>query len=87
MRLAFLQELKEQGVTEVKWLQGAENPADLLARNLGKSACEKHAEVWPGELEGKSKMEPTRNSGGVSDQHSIESRVDLFVSEVRDNAK
>jgi hypothetical protein len=89
-RLAFLRELKEQGVIEVKWLQGTENPADLFTKNLDKATYEKHAEVYLGELDDKQKekkttgVKTTRNSGGVLERHSIESRVDSLVNELRE---
>jgi hypothetical protein len=48
VRLAYVRELKEAGVIQVKWLQGAENPVDLFTKNLDGPTFRKHDKVFSG---------------------------------------
>ena len=42
MRLAFICKLKEARILKIEWVQGGNNSADLCAKNLSGSKCEKH---------------------------------------------
>ena len=45
-RLAWMRELKEQGILEVQWEAGTENAADVFAKNLDRETFEKHASAF-----------------------------------------
>ena len=46
IRFAFVQELKEQGVLEIKWIKSEDNCADLFTKNLGTKMYQKHGNVF-----------------------------------------
>eukprot|EP00977_Amphora_coffeiformis_P005907 scaffold1252_cov154-Amphora_coffeaeformis.AAC.1 len=48
VRLAFIRELKEAGIVEIKWLQGIDNCADLFTKNVDGVTFSKHASVFNG---------------------------------------
>ena len=47
----FLRDLKEAGVIETLWMSGADMPADLFTKNLGKNDFEKHTATFCGKDE------------------------------------
>jgi hypothetical protein len=49
VRFAFIRELKEQGILQIKWIKGGNNPADMFTKNLDRKTFEKHAEVYTSE--------------------------------------
>lgn len=48
VRHAFLRDLREDGLIEVKWISGLENSSDILTKNLPGPAFEKHAQALCG---------------------------------------
>ena len=42
IRLAFLRELKEEGVLEIRWIKGGDNSSDLFTKNVDGMTFEKH---------------------------------------------
>ena len=46
IRFAFVQELKEQGVLEIKWIKGEDNCADLFTKNLDTKTYQKHESMF-----------------------------------------
>ena len=42
IRFAYIRELKEQGILEIIWISGEENPSDLFTKNLESVTFEKH---------------------------------------------
>ena len=46
IRFAFVQELKEQGILEIKWIKGEDNCADLFTKNLDTKTYQKHESVF-----------------------------------------
>ena len=51
IRFAFVRELKEQGILEIKWIGGHENTADLFTKNLDAKKFVKHDQEFSGNLE------------------------------------
>jgi hypothetical protein len=51
VRLAYVRELKEAGIIEIKWMQGTENPVDLFTKNLDGPTFHKHEKVFSGSTE------------------------------------
>ena len=43
IRFAYIRELKEAGILQIKWLQGGDNTADLLTKNLDGPTFERHS--------------------------------------------
>ena len=50
-RMFFLRELKEQGILNVVWHKGSENPVDMFTKNLAGPAFNKFARVFVGDDE------------------------------------
>ena len=48
-RMFFLRELKEEGILNIQWLKGSENPVDMFTKNLAGPAFNKFAKVFVGE--------------------------------------
>jgi hypothetical protein len=48
VRLAYIRELKEQGILEIKWLRGEDNPVDIFTKNTDGTTFKKHAKVFTG---------------------------------------
>jgi hypothetical protein len=48
VRLAYIRELKEQGILEIKWLKGNDNPVDIFTKNADGTTFKKHAKVFTG---------------------------------------
>ncbi len=46
-----MQDLKEEGAAEVKWIAGDDNSADLITKNLAGPLFEKHARTHCGNNE------------------------------------
>ena len=51
VRMYFLRDLKEEGTLIVRWISGADNPADLFSKNLPHSLFSKHVKRFCGEDE------------------------------------
>ena len=49
VRFAYIRELKENGILEIKWKQGGDNCADLFTKNLDSKTFIKHAKTFNGE--------------------------------------
>ena len=49
VRIAFLRELKEQGILEVNWIPSAFMSSDIFTKNVGKADFVKHVKVYCGE--------------------------------------
>ena len=49
VRFAYIRELKEDGILEIKWKQGGDNCADLFTKNLDGKTFVKHAKTFNGE--------------------------------------
>ena len=47
-RFAYIRELKEAGVLEIKWIKGEDNCADLFTKNLDGASYAKHESVFSG---------------------------------------
>jgi hypothetical protein len=47
-RFAYIRELKEEGILEIKWKNGDDNNADIFTKNLDASTYEKHEQVYSG---------------------------------------
>jgi hypothetical protein len=45
-RLAFMRELKEQGILEVKWISETDNEVDMFTKNLDGTTHERHSNVY-----------------------------------------
>ena len=45
-RLAFMRELKEQGILEVKWISGRDNEVDMFTKNLHGITHERNSYVY-----------------------------------------
>ena len=45
----FLRELKEEGILNIQYLKGSENPVDMFTKNLAGPAFNKFAKVFVGE--------------------------------------
>ena len=50
-RIAFLRELKEEGLILVQWKSSAEMSSDIFTKNVGGADFEKHAQVYVGKDE------------------------------------
>ncbi len=61
VRLAYIRELKEAGILQIKWVKGKENSADLFTKNLNGFDYIKHLSEYE---------EVTR--GQSNDQHTSE---------------
>ena len=48
IRFAYIRELKEAGVLEIKWIDGKDNTSDLFTKNLDGTTFRKHASVFNG---------------------------------------
>jgi hypothetical protein len=48
LRHAFLRDLREDGVLNVKWIAGPKNSSDLLTKNLTGPLFERHASIFFG---------------------------------------
>ena len=48
IRFAYIRELKEAGILEIKWIDGNKNTSDLFTKNLDGTAFKKHASVFNG---------------------------------------
>ena len=48
-RFAYIRELKEEGILEIKWKSGNDNNADIFTKNLDATTYEKHEQVYSGE--------------------------------------
>ena len=46
--MAYIRELKEQGILEIKWLHGEDNPVDIFTKNTDGTTFKKHAKVFTG---------------------------------------
>ena len=46
VRLAFVRELKEAGIIDIKWIKGEDNSADLFTKNLETRSFLKHMSVY-----------------------------------------
>ena len=53
IRFAYIRELKEAGILQIKWIKGEENGADLFTKNLDGNAFHKHAAVFNGSTKAK----------------------------------
>jgi hypothetical protein len=58
----FLQDLKEEGAVEVKWIAGDDNSANLITKNLAGPLFEKHARTHCGDNE---HMKDKQHVGGT----------------------
>jgi hypothetical protein len=48
VRLAYMRELKEQGILVIQWLKGHDNPVDIFTKNADGSTFKRHAQVFTG---------------------------------------
>ena len=48
VRFAYIRELKENGILQIKWIKGEDNRADLFTKNLDGKTFARHAEVFSG---------------------------------------
>jgi len=48
VRFAYIRELKEAGILQIKWISGENNCADLFTKNLDKTTFERHAKIFYG---------------------------------------
>ena len=46
--MMFLQELKEEGLVEVKWIPNEQMSSDLFTKNIGGEAFQQHTAVYCG---------------------------------------
>ena len=46
IRFAYIRELKENGVLNIEWIKGEDNPADLFTKNLDGASFEKHTSFY-----------------------------------------
>jgi hypothetical protein len=46
IRLAYVRELKEQGIIDVFWISTNKNPSDILTKNLDTATFEQHASLF-----------------------------------------
>ena len=49
VRFAFIRELKEQGILEIKWISTDDNEADIFTKNLDTATYEKQEAKFTGE--------------------------------------
>ena len=71
VRICYLRELKEEGLIDIEWISGEENPADLFTKNLDGPTFEKHAKFFCGEEEGDGKAEDSNAQlGGVLERQN-----------------
>ena len=49
IRFAYIRELKEAGILEIKWIKGEDNESDLFTKNLDGPAFKRHASVFHGQ--------------------------------------
>ncbi len=66
VRLAHIRELKEQGILEVKWIAGQDNPADLFTKNLDGTTYKKHQAKFVRKI-----PEEKVATGGAKDEGTI----------------
>ena len=48
IRFAYIRELKEAGILEIKWIAGNENTSNLFTKNLDRTTFQKYASVFNG---------------------------------------
>ena len=46
--MAFIQELKEEGILELEWIPGIDNASDLFTKNLHEPLFKRHATTFVG---------------------------------------
>ena len=63
VRLAYIRELKEAGVLEIKWIKSEENRSDLFTKNLDGPTFKRHEEFFSGS----SQERTTANEDGAID--------------------